>query len=245
MWNCDKYINRCINSVKNQTYQNWDMYVIDDCSNDNSGKVALNTIGNDRRITYIRNEVNLGGLVNYLKYIPELCNDEEDIICFLDGDDALYDNTVLDYLNSVYKSNDEIWLTYGDFIMDGGTTRGTYLPIPNVDVLRKDHRINLTHLKSLKYHLFKKIKPETFIDNRTGKVFDTVWDVIIMISAAQIAGLDRIKKIDKLMYRYNNSNNNSTVRSGNNKPGAGFNHLLETNFYFREHYTNYEIVSSK
>lgn len=243
-WNADNYIARCINSVKNQTYKHWKMFLIDDVSTDNTATIAKQTIGNDPRITYIRNTENLGGLVNYVNYIQKLCTDGEDIICFLDGDDALYSNDVLEYLNGVYNSNPELWMTYGDFDMGNGKG-GTYLPLTTIPVVCSDHRYNLTHLKTLKYHLYSKIKPETFIDNRTGKIFDTVWDVIIMISAMQMAGLHRIKLIEKKLYIYNNSNNNSTVNKGNTKPGAGFNHLLQTNFYFRENYCKYKVLKDK
>ena len=79
----------------------------------------------------------------------------------------------------------------------GNGKGGTYLPLTNIETVCSNHCYNLTHLKSLKYYLFKKIKQETFIDTRSNKIFDTVWDVIIMISAAQISGLDRIRLITK------------------------------------------------
>ena len=39
-YNNSKYINRCINSLKKQTYKNLELIFVDDCSTDNSIFVA-------------------------------------------------------------------------------------------------------------------------------------------------------------------------------------------------------------
>ena len=37
-WNSEKYIKKTIESVQNQTYLNWEMIIVDDCSSDNTVK---------------------------------------------------------------------------------------------------------------------------------------------------------------------------------------------------------------
>ena len=51
------WINKTIESVLNQTYQDWNMYVIDDMSTDNSVEVIKSY--KDKRITLIQNEIKL------------------------------------------------------------------------------------------------------------------------------------------------------------------------------------------
>ena len=50
IYNVEQYLNRCIESLVNQTYTNLEILLIDDGSTDNSGKLAEKWISNDQRI---------------------------------------------------------------------------------------------------------------------------------------------------------------------------------------------------
>ena len=41
-FNCDRFIGETIESIQNQTYINWELIIIDDCSNDNTEDVVEN-----------------------------------------------------------------------------------------------------------------------------------------------------------------------------------------------------------
>ncbi|WP_143531441.1 glycosyltransferase family 2 protein, partial [Rodentibacter trehalosifermentans] len=82
-YNAEKYISKAIKSVLSQSYENWELLVIDDNSNDNTVNVVKAYL-HDRRIKLFINMKNKGaaetrntGLDNAIgKYI-----------CFLDADD--------------------------------------------------------------------------------------------------------------------------------------------------------------
>ena len=57
-YNTSKYIKDSIQSVINQTYTNWELIIVDDCSTDNTDEVVRSII--DDRIHYIKNEKNSG-----------------------------------------------------------------------------------------------------------------------------------------------------------------------------------------
>lgn len=59
IYNGEKYMRESIESVIAQTYQNWELLILDDRSTDRTQEIALEYVGKDRRISYYRNEENL------------------------------------------------------------------------------------------------------------------------------------------------------------------------------------------
>lgn len=84
LYNSEKYIEETILSVLAQTYENWEMLIIDDCSIDNGPNIVKKYIEQDERIKYLKLEKNSGAAVSRNKAI-ELA--EGEYIAFLDSDD--------------------------------------------------------------------------------------------------------------------------------------------------------------
>ena len=63
-YNCGRFIEETIKSVKYQTYQNWEMIIVDDCSTDDTYKVVEPLLGQDKRIKYFSNPQNSGAAVS-------------------------------------------------------------------------------------------------------------------------------------------------------------------------------------
>ena len=59
VYNGQKFLAEAIESVINQTYQNWELIIVDDCSTDNSPEIMQEYARKDKRIKVIRNEKNL------------------------------------------------------------------------------------------------------------------------------------------------------------------------------------------
>ena len=83
-YKCGKFIKESISSVQNQTYQNWELVIVDDCSNDGTVDVVQNMIASDKRIKLFVNSCNSGAAVSRN---VALKNAQGRWIAFLDSDD--------------------------------------------------------------------------------------------------------------------------------------------------------------
>lgn len=59
VYNGEKYLKESIESVLSQTYKNWELLILDDCSTDNTAQISKEYSEKDKRIHYYKNENNL------------------------------------------------------------------------------------------------------------------------------------------------------------------------------------------
>lgn len=106
-YNGEKFIIQAISSVIAQTYQNWELIIVDDCSSDNSAEIITPFLI-DKRIKLIKNEYNLKTAGTRNK-ATEMAKGE--YIAFLDSDD-LWVNDKLERQLACFESNKQIALVY-------------------------------------------------------------------------------------------------------------------------------------
>ena len=102
VYNAEKFLDETIKSVLSQTYTNWEMILVDDCSTDSSYKIAKSYSQADSRIHLYQNKVNSG--TAFTRNVA-LNVAKGDIVCLLDADD-LYDPDYLEKQLNFYKSTD-------------------------------------------------------------------------------------------------------------------------------------------
>lgn len=83
-YNCGKYIEETVRSVQAQTYQNWEIIFVDDCSTDDTIKIVSELLELDPRIKLFQNQVNSGAAVSRNNALREA---KGSWIAFLDSDD--------------------------------------------------------------------------------------------------------------------------------------------------------------
>ena len=95
-YNMEQYIIKCINSIKQQTYKNIEVLMIDDGSKDNTKSIIMNEIKDDDRFKYYyKSNGGLSDARNYgLKYVSG------NYVCFIDSDDYISN----DYVEKLYKA---------------------------------------------------------------------------------------------------------------------------------------------
>lgn len=96
-YNYDKFILKTLESIKAQTYKNFEIIVVDDCSCDNSCKVVEQFISDnqDLKITLIKQQENKGQLAGMLRGLQEA---NGQFISFIDSDDMLMPEFVQTHL---------------------------------------------------------------------------------------------------------------------------------------------------
>lgn len=91
-YNCGNYVEETIRSVQNQTYQNWEIVFVDDCSNDDTISRVSRMRESDPRIRLFRNKKNMGAAISRNNALQEA---RGRWIAFLDSDD-LWEPTKLE-----------------------------------------------------------------------------------------------------------------------------------------------------
>jgi len=106
-YNCATFLAEALDSVLAQTFADFELLIIDDCSTDASCDVIAGYAAKDSRIVFLRNETNLGMVANWNRCI-ELARGE--YIHYLFADDTFASPECLARMLAVIESDPEISL---------------------------------------------------------------------------------------------------------------------------------------
>lgn len=121
IYNVEKYLERCINSIINQTYKELEIILIDDASSDDSWKICEQMARKDVRIKIYRNEENLGTFKTRNIGIQKSTGN---LIGFVDSDDTIDVNMFEILVNNLEKYDADISACKGKDILLNGEIRG-------------------------------------------------------------------------------------------------------------------------
>ena len=108
IFNCDKYLHKCIDSVLKQTYSNLEIILIDDGSSDRSGQICDEYKKIDHRVR-VFHQKNKG--VSASRNLG-LCKAKGTYITFVDSDDCI-ENSYIEELYSVLRKHNADYVTCG------------------------------------------------------------------------------------------------------------------------------------
>ena len=101
-YNIENYVKRAIDSVLNQTFKNYELLVIDDCSTDSTVEVIKQVVGQNAKI--LQTKKNSGTAAASRNIAIE--NAQGEYLLFLDGDDDLYSNETLKEIDEQNSSEE-------------------------------------------------------------------------------------------------------------------------------------------
>lgn len=133
-WNGEKFIIDSIQSVLKQTYQNFELLIIDDCSSDSSPKMIQELEKTDSRIRYFSTSHNVGpaGARNL-----GIQNSKGKYIAFLDGDDLWLDDKLEKQITFMSQNHYDFTYTEYKTIAEDGTPTGKTITGPSMITRRK------------------------------------------------------------------------------------------------------------
>lgn len=209
-YNCEKWLDRCLVSIQNQSYKNFECHILDDMSTDDTGSIATLFCKDDSRFIYHLNGKKYYQAGNYDQILRSDLIDDEAVVVEVDGDDWLSSYTAIQKV--VDEHNKGFLVTQGSFTYSDG--RPGFAKPFKVSELRVTNA-NATHLRSWRAKLWKAIAIEDLkVD---GWYADNAGDVFFMLPMLEMAGDDRIKFISECLYVYNEDNplNEHKVNLGN------------------------------
>ena len=109
-YNKGRFLNESINSVIKQEYKKWNLFIIDNCSEDDSKKVLKSFEGKFNKINIIYLSKNMG--VAFSRNFGIRISNSE-YVSFLDSDDYWSSNKLIDQINFMVKYNNVF--TYTDY----------------------------------------------------------------------------------------------------------------------------------
>lgn len=133
-YNCAAFIGETIKSVISQTYLNWEMLIVDDCSTDNTKSIVESF--NDSRIKYFCNEKNSGAAISRNRALREA---KGRWIAFLDSDDLWMPNKLEHQIHFMEDNNYHFSCHKRTICEEDGTPTGIFVSSPKVITKRKMH----------------------------------------------------------------------------------------------------------
>jgi glycosyltransferase involved in cell wall biosynthesis len=239
-YNNEDWVEYNLASIINQTYDNYEVLYVDDCSTDNTNELVHSIVGTNNKFTIIRNEKRKGKehFYNYVRFFDSLEDDE--IAVFACGDDWLMNDSVLENLNNFYNEKNS-WMTYGQFYVFDGSDNAIKAnpqntPYPDFIHEYKLYRRDVwraSHMLTLKGFLVKAIDQKDFISSIDNMYFHHACDLSLAYPCLEMCPKEKIGVVDFPTYVWNNS---KSCRQRTDERESSDNQKYELEIRNKKHY---------
>ena len=222
VYNAEKYIRKCLDSIVNQTYKDLEIILVDDGSPDNSGAICDEYAQNDSRIKVIHKQN--GGLSSARNAGLDVASGE--FLTFIDSDDYIEENTMADVVDAISQRDVEIVLIREKQVNLKGETTKIVGDKPTNTTFYKDKEflVELVLGKQINGACDKFYKRDCIKDLRFEEGRHHGEDMLFNVSY-----LDRVKTVgyvDSIKYSY--------VANDDSVTHASFNSHSIDNIYFKD-----------
>jgi len=135
MFNEASHLTECIESVLNQTYQNWEYIIVDNCSTDGSSDIAQRWAERDRRLRVVKNSEFLKAIPNHNAALRQI-SPASKYCKIVFADDWIFPECV-ERMVTVADSNPSVGVV-GAYGLEGSQVVWTGLPFPSTVLAGRD-----------------------------------------------------------------------------------------------------------
>lgn len=206
-YNNSRWCIRNITSILSQEYANYHVYIIDDCSTDDTFEKLSEFLKNhplSYKVTLCKNEVRRGAMANWYNTICHL--KDHVIVINIDGDDWLAHEQVFKRINQAY-ADQRVWMTFGQFrVWPHGYTgfcKRHSRRVIRKHAYRASHWLS-SHLRTYYAWLFKKIAVQDLMYNDA--FLPTTCDRAIMYPLLEMCAGHFYCFEHEILYIYNQQN---------------------------------------
>ena len=200
IYNSEKYLKKCIDSILNQTLEDIEVILINDGSKDNSHLICLEYQEKFKeKIKYINND-NMGCSATRNLGIKEA---RAEYITFIDSDDYIEKDMCKDMYNLMIEEKSDIVITGIRYVKNGKTIKKKFLK-------SSINENNIFDEKNLIVHVCNKLfKRKIIIDKSIYFIENSHYEEDTVFSFIYSLNVKKIGIVNKLNYNYILHNNNS------------------------------------
>lgn len=175
VYNAERFICDTIDSIKSQTYATWELFLVDDCSEDRSKAIIQEYMKNDERIKYIKLEKNSGAALARNKGI-ELAKGK--YICFLDADDKWEKIKLEKQIKFMKKNKCAFSFTSYQFADENCAPNGAKVIVPSTLNYKKALRNTTIWTSTVMFDMEKLTKAQVYMPNVKSEDTACWWKIL-------------------------------------------------------------------
>lgn len=176
VYNASKYLDDTIQTILNQTYNNWEATFVDDCSKDNSVDIIKKYQKTDKRIKLLLNDKNSGAAITRNNGINAA---KGNYLCFLDADDKWASNKLEKQIIFMKENNCEFSFTGYEFADENCMPNGKKIYVPNTITYKQALKNTTIWTSTVMLDLTKLTKEDILMPNvRRGQDSATWWKIL-------------------------------------------------------------------
>lgn len=234
IYNCEKYLDRCIESILNQTYSNLEIILVNDGSTDGSLNAIKQFAKKDNRVQFV--DKKNGGQSTARNIGLEIATG--DYISFVDADDYIELNMFDIMISSIKNGDYDICICGINYVYKNKFMKLQPEKYDSLKISLTDRLMSSPCNKLYKKSIVKNVR---FPNNL--KYEDLYFNLIVYAKSLSI------KRIDDILYNYDRTNENGTINTIGDRVGDIVkilhlaNDFYEKNGYKEQFYSELEFVN--